>query len=145
MSRPSQQVKSIGVVAAGLLLVAACGCGSDGREQYDVSGTVSFGGQPVPAGVVLFEPDLAAGNDGTQGYAEIHNGRFDTSASGKRVTGGKYIVRVRGFVPDAGGDRPQVLFHEYRQPLELPKQSTEQQIVVPQSASARGEALPDAT
>ena len=70
--------KSHGLPLGALLLLGACS--GQGTDRFDVSGTVTFNGQPVPAGQVVFSPDLSKGNDGPQGYAEIHGGRYDTRA-----------------------------------------------------------------
>ena len=125
-----------------LLLVAGCG-GSD-RTLYHVQGTVTFDGQPVPAGTIFFEPDAKAGNDGTQGFAEIKNGRYDTAESLKGVTGGAYQVRVNGFQPPAGGAPPKILFKDFRQSMQLPKGDSVQEVVVPLDA-ASGEFAPEIT
>ena len=49
----------LGLVAA---LLLAAGCGEAGPARYHVSGKVTFNGQPVPAGQIVFEPDPTAGN-----------------------------------------------------------------------------------
>src|SRR5205807_6772258 len=79
-------------------LVAAClaapGCG--GSRGVEVSGEVTFDGKPVPAGRIYFNPDVTKGNDGPQGYAEIHDGKFDTSKGGKGACGGPTVVVISG-------------------------------------------------
>ncbi len=126
------------------LTATVAGCGGSDRQLYHVSGTVSFNGQPVPAGSIFFEPDVAAGNDGTQGFSEIKNGRFDTSDSEKGITGGAYQVRIRGFTPPAGGEPAKVLFKDYRQSIQLPTANSQQTITVPPEAAAGAE-LPEPT
>ena len=42
-------------LAASVCFVA--GCGQSGTRRYNVEGTVTIGGKPVPAGEVRFEPD----------------------------------------------------------------------------------------
>lgn len=123
--------------------MCAVGCGE--REIYHVSGTATFDGETVPAGYVIFYPDIAAGNDGTQGYAEIKNGTFDTAQSDKGITGGAYVARLRGFVPAQGDAPARMLFREYKQSVQLPTADSRQEISVPASARAKSPALPDPT
>jgi hypothetical protein len=58
------------------------GCNGTDVPRHDVSGSVIFGGQPVPAGTILFRPDTAQGGSGPAGTAVITGGRYDTSADG---------------------------------------------------------------
>ena len=64
------------LLSALLLLLTACSDKPSGR--FDVWGTVKFKNQPVPAGLIVINPDFSKGNDGPQGMAEIRDGRFDT-------------------------------------------------------------------
>jgi hypothetical protein len=82
-------------VTLALGLAAAAGCGG-GAGRYDVSGKVTFGGKPVPAGTVVFEPDAAKGNDGPQGFAPITGGTYDTARGGRGTVGGPHRVTVLG-------------------------------------------------
>ena len=126
--------------------LSVAGCGGSNRTLYDVSGTVTFDGQPVPAGSIIFEPDVAAGNDGTQGHAEIKDGQFDTAISQKGVTGGAYQARVRGYIPPQGDAPARVLFKDFRQELNLPAADSQQNINVPADAAApTTEVVPDPT
>ena len=123
-------------VAAALLAVVLFGCGNDGREGFDISGKITFNGAPVPAGVVFFDPDVAAGNDGLQGFAEINDGRYDTQTSHRGISGGKYRVRILGFEratkPDSA---PKPLFAEFSVVVDLAAASTTQDFDVPRSAA----------
>ena len=118
-----------------MLCLTCCiylGCGNDQILRYHVSGTVTFNGQPVPGGLVLLNPDVAAGNRGIQGIAEIHDGAFDTAARGKGITGGKYELKIRGFTADAA---PRVLFSEYTVKIDLPQEDSHQSIEIPPEAA----------
>jgi len=134
-----------------LLLAACClplllaGCSDEQREQYHLSGEVRFDGRPVPAGMIMFDPDVASGNDGTQGYAEIQDGHYDTSDSGKGITGGTYQVRITGFEAVDGSGRPQRLFNKYEIQVDLPATGGEQHFDVPASAAEGNNATPDYT
>jgi hypothetical protein len=124
---------------SGTALVVACafalGCG--GSDRHDVSGTVSFNGQPVPAGRIFFTPDASQGNKGNQGYADIKDGRYDTSQGGRGAPGGPVIVRIVGADGQASENAPlgKPLFNEYQTKAELPEESAEQNFNVPAEAA----------
>lgn len=122
-------------VAAAMLLSLA-GCGS-GPSLYDVSGKVMYGGKPLPAGVIYFDPDVTKNNDGPQGYAVIRNGEYNTAAAGgKPVIGGPHIARIEGFDGKPGEELPvgRPLFTDFRQALDLPKAPATQNFDVPAKA-----------
>lgn len=120
------------VLALGLALAAGCG---GGEKLYDVSGTVTYdGGKPVPAGMVYFDPDPTRGGSGTQGFANVKDGRYDTAVDGKGVRGGGgYVIRVFGYDGKSANEAPlgQPLFPEYEFRKELPKEKTDLPIEVP--------------
>ena len=68
-----------------LLTLMGCGSAEDTPERYQISGTVSFDGKPVPTGEIVINPD--AGNTGEGSYAVIKNGKYET-APGQGVSGG---------------------------------------------------------
>lgn len=119
-------------------VVLMSGCGSDeGPTRYTVSGVVTYDGAPVPAGFIIFEPDAARGNKGPGGGAEIRDGRFTTPRN-KGTLGGPYIVKIDGFdgvdvESDLGGVDPNgtVLFARYQITIQLPKEDTAQDFLVP--------------
>ena len=124
------------VGAVGLL----AGCGGSGPTRYHVSGTVTFNGQPVPAGSIVFEPDTTAGNTGPQGRADISDGKFDTQAGGRGTVGGAHLARISGHEKRAGnvadeiGEKPP-LFSDYLVKVDLPKQNSKQDFQVPADAA----------
>ena len=131
-------------IAAVACLVAGCG----GKSGYDVSGSVTFKGQPVPAGKIYLMPDSARGNNGPTGYATIENGKYDTSAAGgKPVAGGPMVIGIEGFDPAAkaapkkrdtsGEEIVQALFPYYEMKKDLPKESTTADFDVPAAAAQR--------
>ncbi len=115
-----------------LLLLCLTGCNS-GEKLYDVSGTVTFDGKPVPAGNVFFDPDPTRGGTGTQGIAEIVNGKYTTAVNGRGVRGGAYNVRILGYDGRRGNEAPfgQPLFDEYQEKKDLPAANTEVNFDVP--------------
>ena len=120
-------------LAAGGLM--ATGCGKDGMELHDVSGSVTFQGQPVPAGTVMFQPDASKGVSGPAGLAIIRDGKYDTSAEGgKGVVGGSHLVRIIGLdgknVDDMSPEGAP-LFPDYEATVDLPKEDSVQDFEVP--------------
>lgn len=119
------------LLATACVLVSGC---ARGPTRYDVSGAVMHRGQPLPAGVIYFNPDVTRGNDGPQGYAIIKEGRYDTAGEGgKGVLGGPYTVRIEGFDGKPGNELPlgKPLFTDYQQSLEFPRSETTQDFDVP--------------
>jgi len=114
-----------------IVTVAASGCS---QPIYEVSGKVTCGGVPVPAGKIWFDPDVTKKNDGPQGYAEIVNGKYSTAAEGgKAVIGGPFTVRIFGYDGKPVGELPrgQPLFSTYQQQVDLPKESCTKDFDVP--------------
>lgn len=144
------------VIVAGLPALLCClaaGCGGDGGGNH-VSGKVTFKGQPVPAGKIYFTPDSAKGNSGPQGYADIKDGEYDTSASGGHGVGsGPMTVSIEGFDPSKSGAKEKgdvsgeetilMLFPTYKTTADLPDDDSTKDFDVPAEAAEnvqRGEA-----
>jgi hypothetical protein len=119
-----------GFAGAALLL----GCGRE-EKLYHVSGTVTFEGNPVPAGTVFFDPVAGGGAKG-QGFATIKNGEFDTAADGRGLAPGKYSIRVLGFDGKESNDAPRgkSLFPEYTTAHDQPADKARIEIKVPKAA-----------
>jgi hypothetical protein len=71
------------------------GCESK-ADRFDLSGNVTYGGKPVPAGYMVIKPDVAAGNKGPGAAATITEGRYATR-EGRGTIGGPHIVTIVGF------------------------------------------------
>ena len=115
-----------GLVTSFVVAFLVAGCGPGEEPLFDVAGTVTFDGKPVPIGTIYFEPDGSLGNDGPQGTAHIQDGKFDTAAGGTGVRGGAYIIRVQGY---DGKPRPELpygkdLFPEYEEKKDFPKEKS---------------------
>lgn len=111
-------------VAVGLsmVLAVAAGCGRpSGPSRYDVSGTVTFRGQPVPSGSIVFEPDAARGNSGPVSVMSIVDGRFDSRATRRPgPLSGPLVVRISGYPPpDPSVEVQPPLFPEHTTTVEL--------------------------
>ena len=134
-TRSSLSQLSILLLVFGLVSAIGCG-GSDGPKRYDLSGTVTFDGKPIPAGSIIFQPNASAGNSGPQGAAEIRDGKYDTSANGKGMIGGPHIVRITGFdgIAETEMDIVKPLFAEYQIEVDLPEESGAKDFEVPGDA-----------
>lgn len=75
---------------------SSIGCGSYTGDRVDVTGRVTYAGQPVPVGRIDFVP----GPDhpgGAGDYAAIKDGKFSTRTDGRGPSPGDYLVRIDGF------------------------------------------------
>lgn len=118
--------------ALAALAALAGGCsGNAGPKTYRVSGAISFDGQPVPQGMIVFTPDLSQ-NDGVQGVAAIKDGRYDTQSSGGMGSvGGAMKVSVTGLTAD---EKPLCQFDFA---VELPREDSVKDIEIPKSAGSK--------
>jgi len=118
-------------IAAIATLILGCGAPS-GPPRYDLEGSVTYGGKPVPAGRVVLEPDSDKGNSGPASYGEIKDGRYVTEP-GKGTVGGPHVARISGTdgVPQAEVPQGLPLFGEYRTTVDLPRQSASHDFDVP--------------
>src|SRR5690349_8103368 len=88
----------VSLAGAALALLTASGCGRGGAARIPVSGKVTWHGEPIPRGMVSFDPDVTKKNSGPQGFAPIVDGRYDTRAEkGKGSVVGPQIVIVKAF------------------------------------------------
>jgi len=119
-----------------VLLLALASCSGKSSGRVDVWGAVKFKNRPVPAGLIVINPDLSKGNDGPQGLAEIRDGRFDTRQLDKGAPSGPVIFMIDGFdgIPQGESANGKPLFLGYKVQFELPKEPSERNIDVPESA-----------
>lgn len=129
---------AIGAAVAAFSLAALAGCGPADRTHH-VSGKATFDGKPIPKGKIFFDPNVAAGNAGPSGFADIVDGQYDTSrAGGKGTVGGAMTVRVEGYSDqnvDAISGYGKPLFAQYSESVELPKEQSTRDFNVPASAA----------
>jgi hypothetical protein len=83
------------------LLAVAAGCGGDGITRHQVSGKVTYRGQEVIDGALVFEPDASIGQIAPTSFARIANGTYQTDRAESPTTG-KYKVRVMGIPVPSG-------------------------------------------
>ena len=121
-----QQQPSISQFLAIAVAFIATGCGRQGLERYALSGKVTYGGQPVPAGEIIFRPDASRDNRGPGSQSDITGGRYQVSAA-QGVLGGPYVVTISGYDGKpitVGGELVPAgspLFEQKRLQVELPK------------------------
>lgn len=120
-----------GIALVLLFLTTIVGCEKSHRAE--LSGTITFGGEPIPAGRIYFNPDLEKKNDGPQGWAEIKDGVYDTRKNGLGFRGGPAVVVIQGFAGGADGFGPP-LFQEYKITVDLPKVTSVSHFDVPADA-----------
>ena len=119
------------LMIAGVLWSA--GCGEEGPPRYNLSGKVTYGGQPVPAGSVTLIPDGAQGNKGAAASIQIRNGTYDSQAEQTGHFGGAYLVRVTALDGVTSPEMPMgtPLFPDYEFQLELPAEDGTHDFDVP--------------
>ena len=112
-------------------MLAGCGRQS-GPPRYELSGTVTFDGKPVPAGEIQFAPDTERGNRGPGTSAQIKEGRYQTLAD-KGTVGGPHVATVCGYDgKQASGSRYGAsLFPPYPIKVDLSRETTTYDFQVP--------------
>ena len=76
------------------LLAMFSGCGGDDLEKSIVSGTITYEGQPIANGDIMFYPK--AGTAGPVSGAPIRNGEYTADGKGG-VPVGEHRVEIRAF------------------------------------------------
>ena len=118
-----------------LLLLAGCGRAS-GPARYEISGKVTYAGQPVPTGSILFVPDKSKGNDGPGVSADIQEGFFRTRPKDGTI-GGPHIANIHGFdgksykVGPLNNPLGRPFFSNIQIAVDLPKQASTHDFVIP--------------
>jgi hypothetical protein len=105
-------------------------------KPVQLSGKVTFKGQPVPAGYITFMPDVGNGNRGTTKLIKIKDGIYDSSQAppDQALTPGAYQLRIAGF---DGQALPK--FNQGKQIFN----PVEETFVVPDSVSTKDFTIPD--
>src|SRR5260370_40886952 len=88
-----RRLAAVGVAWAPGWLLVGCG-GADGNKLFRVSGSVTFAGQPVPAGQVSFLPDASRGNGGPPGHPALTDGPCGTATAGPGTNRGPPTPRT---------------------------------------------------
>lgn len=122
--------------------LTGCGGSNDGPTRYDVSGSISYQGEPLESGRITFVPDEEKGNQGPVGYALIKGGKYDTSAPGGKgtIAGGiQILITGYDFTKTATNEVRPPLFVDYKETADINAEdaSTTLDFDVPASAAAK--------
>jgi len=122
--------KSTFLFAMPFVMVIA-GCGGDDGPKVHLNGIVTYDGQPIPRGQIMFAPDTSKGNSGPGSAAVIENGKY-TTRDGLATVGGAHVVRIEGFDGVADGENIDggLLFPTYTIEVDLPTTSGEKNFTV---------------
>lgn len=85
------------VLPVGLLIFACCGCGGGTPSApVAVKGSVSYQGQPLSGGIIVFTPDETRGTRGPLAHGTIlADGTFELKADdGEKLVAGWYRISV---------------------------------------------------
>ncbi len=134
--RINKKLPKVALCFAFVITFIAAGCGENvdkGPTRYKVSGTVTFEGKSVPFGTIMFTPDSAKGNKGPQGFAEIVDGKFDTT-NGQGIVGGAHQIKITGVSekadPTAENPPDKSLFKPFKTTFDFPKEDSTKDFVV---------------
>ena len=124
------------LLVAAALLALAVGCSSK-PEPAQLSGKVTFKGQPVPAGWISFTPDVGAAGLGPVKVYQIKDGVYDSSKEDQPgLYPGTYQVRIAGFdgnkIPFFGQGKQ--IFNPVDEQYTVPPGTSTKDFVIPESA-----------
>ena len=134
MTSKNSVLRLISMAAACLVLSTLVSCGDTGPPRFELSGTITYKGKPVPAGYIRYEPLDTVVNKSTVGNADIKDGKYSTLRD-QGSTGGRHRVFVYGFngIPEPGsGPAGAAIFNSYAVEAELPLETSTLDIEVPE-------------
>jgi hypothetical protein len=137
---------------AGKLLIAvasiamAAGCSSE-PEPAQLSGKVTFKGEPVPAGWISFTPDVNNTGSGQVRVCQIKDGIYDSAKESEPgIYPGAYQVKIAGFdgkkIPFYGQGKQ--IFNPVDDTFTVPEGKTTKDFVIPESAGENVKIQPTA-
>lgn len=129
------------------MLMGLLGCGPGKPALTEISGTITFKGEPIPAGDISFTPDVSISNGQLRMYM-VKDGKFnseDTPESG--LLPGKYKVRINGYdgvqIPNFFSGKQ--IFNAVEQEMDiLPGEKVAKEIVIPEAAGQNVKHIPTA-
>jgi len=123
-----------------ILIVLTClavlsGCSSKPKPAQ-LSGKVTFKGQPVPAGYVSLAPDVGNGTKGPLRVFQVKDGVYDSAKdTPSGIDPGSYMVRIAGF------DGVKIPF--FGQGKQIFNEVTDLYITVPDGTSTKDFVIPE--
>src|SRR5947208_2615117 len=135
------------IVLFAIVVVGGIGCSSKPKPAQ-LSGTVTFKGQPVPAGYISLAPDVGNGGRGPQRVFQIKDGVYDSAKENQPGhTPDKYIVHIAGFdgvrIPRYGQGK-QIFNEVIDLYITVPDGTTTKDFVIPESAGQNVKIQPTA-
>ncbi len=121
------------LLIAMVISISAIGCSDGGVPRNNLAGTVTYEGKPVPAGRIMFRPDRSKGGKGPAGFAQIVDGKYDTSSSGKGAITGPVEVSIEGFVSNQ--PLAPAMFVPYKTTTDVSGDAEEVDFVVPEGTA----------
>ncbi len=127
-----------------VILVAGC---SAKPQLSQLSGKVTFKGEPVPAGYISFTPDVAKGGLGQIKVMQIKDGVYDSAKESEPgINPGAYLIKIAGFngkkEPKFGQGKQ--IFNPVDDEFTVPSGTTTKDFVVPDSAGQNVQIRPTA-
>src|SRR5262245_46433380 len=134
------------LMVGALAVLLLCGCSSE-PQRAQLSGKVTFKGQPVPAAWISFMPEGGAGTDGQVKLLQITDGVYNTSQENEPgLAPGQYRIRIAGFdgnkVPNWGQGKQ--IFNPVDDTYTVPEGSSTKDFVIPDSAGENVKIVPTA-
>jgi hypothetical protein len=131
------------LLGGAVVLALAAGCSSE-PPMAQVSGRVTFKGEPVPAGWISFTPDATKGS---VRVCQIRDGVYDSSKEGQPgVFPGKNLVKIAGFdgkkIPFWGQGKQ--IFNPVDDQFDVPAGTSTKDFVIPESAGKNVKVQPTA-
>jgi hypothetical protein len=109
-----------------------CSAGCSRADRWDLSGKVTYGGQPVTQGHITFDP-IKPGAGG--GFARIVDGVYDTRQQGRKHPGGPHNVTVAAYRGLKNPNNPDsdvaLLFPAYEVEVDVPTEESTMDFDVP--------------
>lgn len=112
-----------------LLLVCALGCSGGKIPTYRFDGTVTYNGQPIPAGAVIMTP--SKGNKGPEVHLSVDDGKFDSVLPANGPVAGSHRIRIAGYHdfqtiqgPEGPESIGQEIFPTHEEDFDMPKKKT---------------------
>lgn len=130
MRAPSSRTANTHGLFVAVLLVCAAGCGRN-TGTVSIGGAVSYDGQPVASGTIIFMP--VEGTQGPSTGSAIEAGRYQVPAQKGPLAGGRYKVEITA-LQKTGKTVPN-MFDPNGQPLEAVEQ------FVPECYNARSKLM----
>jgi len=121
------------------ILGIAAGCSKEAKLGQ-LSGTVTFKGQPVPAGYISFMPDASKGNLGQVKVAQLRDGVYNTALErDPGISPGPTVIRIAGFdgKKQKGFSQGKQIFNPHELRATLAEGTATMDFTVPPSAAER--------